>query len=39
VEKHYATLEYTKEDEEEPIAFQCPKKTRRRHFKCPQFHP
>ncbi len=36
VAKHYTTLEYTKEDEEEPIAFlQCPKKTRKRTFQVP----
>jgi hypothetical protein len=31
VAKHFAALKYTKEDEEEPIAFlQCIKKTRKR---------
>jgi len=36
VAKHYAALKYTKEDEEEPIAFlQCLKKTRNRMFRVP----
>jgi hypothetical protein len=39
VAKHYVALKYTKEDEEERIAFQRPKKTGLGHFKCPQFHP
>jgi hypothetical protein len=36
VAKHYVALKYTKEDEEEPIAFlQWPKKTRKKTFQVP----